>query len=52
MQPVGPPAQPASGTSWLRRAGWLLAYWVLGVAVVGAAAYTLRIIMGWAGLRL
>jgi hypothetical protein len=52
MQPVGPPAQDPSTISWLRRAGWLLAYWLLGVAVVGTAAYGLRIVMGWAGLRL
>ena len=52
MQPVGPPTQPASDASWLRRAVWLLAYWLGGVAVVGAMAYGLRIVMGWAGLRL
>jgi hypothetical protein len=52
MQPVGPPAPESPRVPWVRRAGWLLAYWLLGVAVVGAAAYGLRVVMGWAGLRL
>lgn len=52
MQPVGPPAREAQPASWLRRAAWLGAYWLLGVAAVAAVAYGLRIVMGWAGLRL
>jgi len=38
------------GPLWLRRAGWLVVYWLLGVAAVGAIAYGLRLIMGWVGL--
>ncbi len=44
-------AMPAArGPMWLRRAGWLVVYWLLGVATVGALAYGLRFVMGWAGL--
>jgi hypothetical protein len=44
-------AMPATrGRMWLRRTGWLIVYWLLGVAAVGAIAYGLRLIMGWAGL--
>ncbi|MEO8507246.1 MAG: DUF2474 domain-containing protein [Betaproteobacteria bacterium] len=48
------PAPPSAGRGrlWLRRFGWLVAYWLLGVLAVGAVAYGLRIVMGWVGLRI
>lgn len=52
MQPEGPPPAGAPRVPWRRRALWLAAYWLLGVAVVGAIAYALRLVMGWAGLRI
>lgn len=47
------PAPQAAGRGrlWLRRFGWLVAYWLLGVLAVGALALLLRIVMGWVGLR-
>ena len=35
---------------WLARLAWLLAYWVAGVACMGAAALLLRGLMRWVGL--
>jgi hypothetical protein len=37
---------------WLRRIGWLLVLWVLGVAAVGAAALLLRWLMRLSGYSL
>jgi hypothetical protein len=34
---------------WLRRLGWLLALWMLGVATVTAVAALLRVLMRLAG---
>jgi len=52
MRPEGPPPADAPRPPWRRRMLWLAAYWLLGVAVVGAVAYGLRFVMGAAGLRL
>ena len=51
MEPEGPPPADAKPVPWRQRALWLAAYWLLGVAAVGAVAYGLRFVMGWAGLR-
>jgi hypothetical protein len=45
------PRAAGRGRLWLRRFGWLVAYWLLGVLAVGAVALLLRIVMGWVGLR-
>lgn len=37
---------------WLRRVGWLVVLWLLGVLAVATVAYGLRLVMGWAGLKL
>jgi hypothetical protein len=34
---------------WLRRFGWLVALWLLGVAVLGSAAMLLRWLMRLSG---
>ena len=36
---------------WLRRVGWLVVLWLLGVLAVAAVAYGLRLVMGWVGLK-
>jgi hypothetical protein len=36
---------------WLRRAGWLVALWLAGVAALGVVALLLRIAMRAAGMR-
>ncbi len=51
MQPEGPPPADAPRPPWRQRMLWLAVYWLLGVAVVGIAAYGLRFVMGAAGLR-
>lgn len=35
---------------WLRRIGWLLVFWALGVVAVGMTAYVLKFFMRMAGL--
>ena len=52
MEPAGPPPEDAARQPWRARVLWLVVYWLLGVAVVAAAAYALRWVMGIAGLRL
>ena len=36
---------------WLRRIGWLIGLWLLGVLVVGTLAYAMRLFVGWLALR-
>ena len=36
---------------WLRRLGWLLALWLLGVAALALVAWLLRLLMHAAGMR-
>ena len=38
-------------TLWMRRLGWLLGLWLLGVAALGAVAWLLRVLMHAAGMR-
>ncbi len=44
--------EPSSsrGKLWARRVGWLVVFWILGVAAVGAAALVLKLFMRAAGL--
>ncbi|HLR12265.1 MAG TPA: DUF2474 domain-containing protein [Burkholderiaceae bacterium] len=35
---------------WGRRVGWMLVLWALSVAVLGAVAYVIRVVMDMAGL--
>ena len=35
---------------WLRRIGWLVVFWALGVVAVGMTAYVLKYFMRMAGL--
>jgi hypothetical protein len=42
----------AAGTRlWLRRAGWMAALWLSGVAALALVALALRVLMHAAGLR-
>ena len=36
---------------WMRRLGWLLALWLVGVAALGLVAWLLRVLMHAAGMR-
>ena len=36
---------------WMRRLGWMLGLWLLGVAALGAVAWLLRVLMHAAGMR-
>ncbi|HVL08208.1 MAG TPA: DUF2474 domain-containing protein [Burkholderiaceae bacterium] len=38
------------GRLWLRRIGWLVVFWALGVVAVGMTAYVLKFFMRMAGL--
>lgn len=38
------------GTPWWKKALWLIAIWTMSVAVLGAAAYGMRLLMRAAGL--
>src|SRR5690606_18699105 len=49
----GVPLMRAPATSrsrWVRRMLWLLAIWAASVAVLGLAAWVLRLVMGLAGM--
>jgi len=35
---------------WLYRVAWLVAIWAASVAALAAAAWALRLLMGWAGM--
>lgn len=35
---------------WLRRLGWLVSIWLVSVAVIGVAAWALRLLMKAAGM--
>ncbi|GGY86972.1 DUF2474 domain-containing protein [Pseudoduganella plicata] len=39
------------GRLWLRRLGWLVVLWAVGVAALGVVALALRLAMQAAGLR-
>jgi hypothetical protein len=47
-------SREAAGTSrgrlWIRRVGWLVLFWTLGVLAVGSTAYVLKFFMRMAGL--
>jgi hypothetical protein len=46
-----PAAGPALGARrWCKRIGWLLVFWVLGVAVLGVVALSLKAVMRLVGL--
>jgi len=36
---------------WMRRLGWMLGLWLLGVAALGAVAWLLRVLMHAAGMK-
>ena len=36
-------------TSWLKRVGWLVMLWVLGVAGLALIAWLIRVFMNWTG---
>jgi Protein of unknown function (DUF2474) len=36
---------------WMRRLGWMLGLWLLGVAALGAVAWLLRMLMQAAGMK-
>lgn len=36
---------------WIRRLGWMLGLWLLGVAALGAVAWLLRVLMHAAGMK-
>jgi hypothetical protein len=36
---------------WMRRLGWMVALWALGVAALGAVAWLLRVLMHAAGMK-
>ena len=40
------------GHSWLARTGWLLLFWVAGIATLTAIALVLRALMSVVGLRI
>lgn len=40
----------ATARQWLQRFGWLLIIWVLSVAVLGLAAWGLRLLMQSVGM--
>ncbi|GAA4340247.1 hypothetical protein GCM10023144_39700 [Pigmentiphaga soli] len=35
---------------WLGRVAWLAGIWLASVAALGAAAWLMRLLMGWAGM--
>lgn len=41
---------PAAPPSRLRQLGWLLAIWAASVLALGAVAWLVRLLMGFAGL--
>jgi hypothetical protein len=36
---------------WMRRLGWMLGLWLLGVAALAAVAWLLRVLMHAAGMK-
>jgi hypothetical protein len=36
---------------WMRRLGWMVALWALGVAALGAVAWLLRVLMHASGMK-
>ena len=42
---------PAPSRRWLRRLGWLVVFWLGGVAALGVVALVLRVAMHAAGMR-
>ena len=46
-----PASRSDGGNPWWRRLAWLVALWLSGVLTMGALAYGMRLLMGWAGLH-
>ncbi|WP_292932546.1 DUF2474 domain-containing protein [Noviherbaspirillum sp.] len=44
------PTGPEIGNSWWKRLGWFVLIWACSVAVLGLAAYGMRLLMRLAGL--
>lgn len=44
------PPDDGARVSWMKRIGWLIVFWILGVAVLGVVAGLLRLLMNAAGL--
>ncbi|MEB2320576.1 MAG: DUF2474 domain-containing protein [Pseudomonadota bacterium] len=44
------PREDSARVSWMKRIGWLIVFWILGVAVLGVVAGLLRLLMNAAGL--
>jgi hypothetical protein len=38
-------------TLWMRRLGWMIGLWLLGVAVLALVAWLLRVLMHAAGMK-
>ncbi|CAH0176773.1 hypothetical protein SRABI118_01132 [Massilia sp. Bi118] len=38
-------------TLWMRRLGWMLGLWLLGVAALAGVAWLLRVLMHAAGMK-
>lgn len=43
------PHEAKSARPWMTRLGWLVLFWVGGVATLALVAYLLRVVMNWAG---
>ncbi|WP_083217532.1 DUF2474 domain-containing protein [Thioclava sp. SK-1] len=43
--PAGKTSPPSQQPRWLRRIGWFIALWIIGVAAVGVLAYAIRLMI-------
>lgn len=44
------PPDDSARVSWAKRIGWLIVFWIMGVAALGVVAALLRLLMNAAGL--